>query len=173
MKTRKQLLTPDRLVRHVSDISPALLAEQFGVRAVICDLDNTLAEWHSEKIATEVAGWIAALKKTGIGVCIASNTRNLRRLERVAGAMEVLHVPGNAGKPGVSGLKHALSLLDAHPGEAAMVGDQLFTDIVAGNRLGLYTVLVNPLAPHEFFATKFISRNLERLILRGERARLR
>jgi predicted HAD superfamily phosphohydrolase YqeG len=44
MKTRKPLLKPDRIVRHVSDITPALLAEQHGIRAVICDLDNTLAK---------------------------------------------------------------------------------------------------------------------------------
>ena len=173
MTTRKPLLTPDRIVRHVSDLTPALLAEQHGIRAVICDLDNTLAAWHSEEITGEVTAWLRALKNTGIGVCIASNTRNLSRLGRVATGMGIAHVPGNAGKPGVGGLKRALVLLDAHPGEAAMVGDQLFTDIVAGNRLGLYTVLVNPLSPHEFIGTKVISRNLERLILRGNRARPR
>lgn len=173
MKTRKPLLKPDRIVRHVSDITPALLAEQYGIRAVICDLDNTLAKWHSEEITGEVTGWLELLKNTGIGVCIASNTRNLSRLERVAESMGIAHVPGNANKPGTSGLRRALTLLDAHPGEAAMVGDQLFTDIVAGNRLGLYTVLVNPLGPHEFIGTKVISRNLERLVLRGSQARVR
>jgi HAD superfamily phosphatase (TIGR01668 family) len=173
MKTRKQLLKPDRIVRHVSDLTPALLAEQQGIRAVICDLDNTLAEWRSEHIADEVVHWLQGLRSTGIGVCIASNTRNLRRLERIAGAMDIFHVPGNANKPGVSGLKRALSLLDAHPGEAAMVGDQLFTDIVAGNRLGLYTVLVNPLSHREFIGTQVISRNLERLVLRGAQARVK
>lgn len=173
MKTRKQLLTPDRIVRHVSDLTPALLTEQHGIRAVICDLDNTLAEWRSEHIAEEVSHWLKALQDTGISVCIASNTRNLHRLERIAGAMGIAHVPGNANKPGISGLKRALALLNAHAGEAAMVGDQLFTDIVAGNRLGLYTVLVNPLSPKEFIGTKVISRNLERLVLRGKQSRLR
>jgi HAD superfamily phosphatase (TIGR01668 family) len=173
MNNRKKLLTPDRIVRHVSDLTPALLAEQHGIRAVLCDLDNTLTEWRSEHIADEVVQWIQELRRTGIGVCIASNTRNFRRLERIAGAMDIAHVPGNAGKPGVGGLKRALQLLDAHPGEAAMIGDQLFTDIVAGNRLGLYTVLVNPLSHREFIGTKVISRNLERLVLRGDRARVR
>jgi HAD superfamily phosphatase (TIGR01668 family) len=173
MKTRKQLLTPDRIVRHVSDLTPALLTEQHGIRAVICDLDNTLAEWRSDHIADEVSHWLQALRDTGIGVCIASNTRNLHRLERIAASMGIAHVPGNANKPGISGLKRALALLNAHPGEAAMVGDQLFTDIVAGNRLGLYTVLVNPLSPREFIGTRVISRNLEWLVLRGARTRLR
>ena len=173
MNTRKKLLTPDLIVRHVTDVSPLLLAESHGIRAVVCDLDNTLAEWRSEQIAAEVTEWLTALRRTGIGVCIASNTRNLPRLSRVAEKAGIHHVPGNAGKPGTGGLKRALSLLDAHPGEAAMVGDQLFTDIVAGNRLGLFTVLVNPLSPREFVGTRLISRNLERLVLRGERERPR
>lgn len=171
MNTRKKLLTPDLIVRHVADVSPALLAEGHGIRAVVCDLDNTLAEWRSEHIAAEVTEWLSLLRRTGIGICIASNTHNLPRLARVAESAGIHHVPGNAGKPGTGGLKRALALLEAHPGEAAMVGDQLFTDIVAGNRLGLFTVLVNPLSPREFIGTRLISRNLERLVLRDARER--
>jgi len=48
-----------------------------------------------------------------------------------------------------------------------MVGDQVFTDVVAGNRLGMTTVLVNPLSPQEFIGTRLISRRLEHLVLRG------
>jgi HAD superfamily phosphatase (TIGR01668 family) len=167
----RTLLTPKRIVRHVRDISPAELAEVYGIRAVVCDLDNTLAEWHSEAIDDEVRAWLAALHATGIGVCVASNTRNFSRLERVAQGLDILHVPGNAGKPGTRGMRRALQLLEATPGEAAMVGDQLFTDIVAGNRAGMFTILVNPLSPREFIGTRWISRNLERLFLRGAQER--
>ena len=158
----RDLLTPDRLVRHVRDISPVELAEVRGIRAVVCDLDNTLAAWHSEAIDDEVRAWLARAK---------SNTRNFSRLERIAVDLGIAHVPGNAGKPGTRGLRRALQLLEATPGEAAMIGDQLFTDIVAGNRLGMHTVLVNPLSPREFVGTKWVSRRLERLLLRGDRAR--
>jgi hypothetical protein len=167
------LLTPDLIVRHVGDLTPVLLAEQHGVRAVVCDLDNTLTEWRSEDVAAEVVAWLEGLRQTGIGVCIASNTRSFRRLERVATQLGILHVPGNAGKPGTGGLRRALRLLDAAPHEAAMVGDQLFTDIVAGNRLGMLTVLVNPLSPREFIGTRLVSRAAERLLLRGDLSRPR
>lgn len=167
----RALFSPTRIVRHVSDISPFELAEKYGIRAVVCDLDNTLAAWRSEDIAAEVTAWLTRLRETGIGVCIASNTNNVRRLERIAQRLRIHHVPGNAAKPGTSGLRRALKLLEATPREAAMVGDQLFTDIVAGNRLGMYTVLVNPLTPHEFIATKLISRTAERLLLRGANRR--
>lgn len=168
----KSLLTPDLIVRHVGDVSSAQFAEQ-KVRAVVTDLDNTLVEWRREHVAEEVAVWLLELKAKGIKVCIASNTRHLSRLDRLAEQMGILRVPGNAGKPGTNGLRRALHLMEVTAGETAMVGDQLFTDVLAGNRLGMYTVLVNPLTRHEFIGTRVISRNLERLVLRGHRSRPR
>lgn len=165
-----RLLTPDRIVAHVSDVTPEWLRER-GLRAVVTDLDNTLVGWRSEEVAREIAAWLTGLQEAGIGVCIASNTRHLGRLERLAAQMGILHVPGNASKPRRKGLRRALDLLGTTTAETAMVGDQLFTDILAGNRLGLTTVLVNPLTPHEFIGTRLISRTLERLVLRGPRKR--
>ena len=157
---------------HVTDV-PVEHLQSRGIRAVVSDLDNTLLPWHSEndEPAPEVVAWLHSLRDAGIGVCLASNTRRLERLARLAGAWNILHVPRTANKPGTAGLRHALDLLGAEPGHAAMVGDQLFTDIVAGNRLRLFTVLVNPLSTQEFVGTRVISRNMERLVLRGERAR--
>jgi hypothetical protein len=166
------LLVPDILVRHVSD-APASLLQTRGVRAVVTDLDNTLIGWHKDEATEEVLAWLAGLREAGIGVCIASNTRRLPRLARVAGVLGVHYVPQTANKPGTSGLRHALHLLNTSPSEAAMVGDQLFTDIVAGNRLGMTTVLVNPLERREFIGTRLISRNMERLVLRGSLRRAR
>lgn len=167
-----RLLTPDLIVAHVSAVTPDLLRER-GLRAVISDLDNTLVAWRSEEVAAEIMAWLGWLRAAGIAVCIASNTRHVSRLERLAARMGILHVPGNAAKPRRRGLRTALELVQATAAETAMVGDQLFTDILAGNRLGLTTILVNPLAPREFIGTRVISRNLERLVLRGARKRTR
>ena len=164
------LLTPDVLVAHVSLVTPEMLRAR-GVRAVVTDLDNTLVPWRSSDVARDIVSWLAELQAAEIRVCIASNTRHLTRLDRLAGQMGILHVPGNAAKPRRRGLRTALRLLGATPGETAMVGDQLFTDILAGNRLGLTTVLVNPLTEREFIGTKLLSRTLERLVLRGPRKR--
>lgn len=170
MPPLRTLLTPDLIVRHVGDITPALLDGR-GIRAVVTDLDNTLVPWRSESVDKEIAVWLRNLRAAGVRVCVASNTRHVARLERLAGHLEILHVPGNANKPGTRGLRRALDLLGATPGEAAMIGDQLFTDILAGNRLGLFTVLVNPLSPREFIGTRVVSRTAERLFLRGARQR--
>ena len=169
--TLQRLLTPTVLVRHVSEV-PASFFQERGIRAVVTDLDNTLLPWHSSDVpAAEVLAWLEGLRAANIGVCLASNTRRYARLQRLAEEWGILHVPGNAGKPGTGGLLRALTLLNAKPTEAAMVGDQLFTDMLGGNRLGMTTILVNPLSQKEFIGTQYISRNLERLVLRGNRSR--
>ena len=53
------------------------------------------------------------------------------------------------------------------PDSSAMIGDQLFTDIYGGNRLGLLTILVNPLSPRDALPTKLLQRPLERLLGRA------
>ncbi len=166
------LLTPSLIVRHVTDCSTAYFRER-GIVAVVSDLDNTLLPYHGadDAVSPEILGWLDDLRGAGIGVCLASNTTRLSRLARLAKSWGIRHVPRTAGKPGTGGVRHALQLLGTEPGNAAMVGDQLFTDMVAGNRLGMLTVLVNPLSAHEFIGTRLVSRNLERLVLRGARAR--
>ncbi|MBC8138650.1 MAG: YqeG family HAD IIIA-type phosphatase [Fibrella sp.] len=166
-----QLLTPSLLVRHVTEV-PATVFTERGIRAVVTDLDNTLLPWHGDgDAAPEVLAWLAGLRDAGIGVCLASNTQRLTRLARLAKGWNIAHVPRSANKPGTAGILHGLSLLGARQEESAMIGDQLFTDILAGNRLGMFTVLVNPISKQEFVGTRYISRSLERLVLRGNRSR--
>ena len=163
-------LKPTRLARGVTEIEISWLKER-GVRAVLADVDNTVVGWHSEDVPEEIALWVESLLAAGIGVCLVSNTRNPKRLERLATRFGVKHVPGNAGKPGAAGYLKALKLLGASANEAVMVGDQLFTDVYGASKLGIATVLVNPLTSKEFIGTKVVSRSLEKLILRGENAR--
>jgi uncharacterized protein len=166
------LLRTDRMLRRVSELELSWLQER-GVRGIVSDLDNTLAVWHGDEIPDDIQAWLESVRAAQIGVCLCSNTRRPARLARIAQSLGIHHVPGNAGKPGRAGVLKALELLAVLPNEAVMIGDQLFTDMVAGNRVGLATVLVNPLADKEFIGTKLISRNAEKLILRGERTRPR
>jgi HAD superfamily phosphatase (TIGR01668 family) len=158
---------PDHFVPHVATLTPEWLGSQ-GIRALVCDLDNTLVPWHSLEIPDPVRGWVETLTAAGIPACIASNTLNFDRLARIADGLGMAHVPANARKPGTVGIERALALLGREAHLAAMVGDQFFTDMIAGRRAGLTTVLVNPLATREFMGTRIISRPLERLVL-GDR----
>ena len=146
-----ELLAPERIVGRVTDISPAgLLAD--GIRGLIVDLDNTLTEWQSEVIPDDVLRWLEALKGGGVSVCLASNTHNRRRLERVASKLGVPYVQG-LPKPRKRCFNRALELLGLTADSVAVVGDQLFTDILGAGDQG-FTRSWCALHHREFIGTK-------------------
>ncbi|MDR7607547.1 MAG: YqeG family HAD IIIA-type phosphatase [Armatimonadota bacterium] len=155
---------PRLAVRRVSDIPLDLLVGA-GVRAVLFDLDNTLVPYGSQEIPGDLCGWLESFRARGLRAAVVSNAWPWRA-RRVA---ERLGWPAVAGwpKPSLSRLRKAMALLGSTPATTALVGDQLFTDIWPANRLGLFTVLVEPLVPREFVTTR-LARWLERLA--GRRA---
>jgi len=156
------LLCPSRYVRSVCDISPVELREQ-GVSAILIDLDNTLVAWRGYEILPEIKDWLDSVRKNQLKVCIVSNTRYARRLQQLAEELGVPFVNGTM-KPRRGGFLEAIRLLGCGLNDVVVVGDQIFTDILGGNRLGLCTILVKPLSRREFVGTK-ISRIAERLLL--------
>jgi len=87
--------------------------------------------------------------------------------DRVQKFAEAFGVPAisKAIKPRRGAFRIACDSLGVTPGETAVVGDQVFTDVLGGNRLGVYTILVVPVSEKEFFGTK-IMRMMERFVLR-------
>lgn len=153
-------VTPDRAVPAVTDVDAGALAAS-GIRAVILDLDNTLLAWDATSPSPVVAAWVARLHDAGLSVCIVSN--NLTgRARAIAGALGVLVVTG-AVKPAPWALRRAMALMGSTPPTTALIGDQLFTDVLGGNLVGMHTILVEPLSRHEFPTTKLV-RALERTI---------
>ncbi|MFO7171619.1 MAG: YqeG family HAD IIIA-type phosphatase [Bacillota bacterium] len=133
-----------------------------GIRAVMVDLDNTLVAWRYPRPTPAVLEWFDRLRAEGIKVCIVSNGGS-RRVEAFARQAGVPFI-GSARKPRSRGFRRALALLGTRPSETAVVGDQLFTDILGGNLLGLYTILVAPVSRREFIGTRLV-RVVERLVL--------
>jgi HAD superfamily phosphatase (TIGR01668 family) len=152
---------PDHRVEHLTDIFVEDLARA-GVRAVLLDVDNTLLPWKGLRIPDQTKEWVAALKAAGIKICLVSNTRNLPRLRAIAESLGVSYVRGRM-KPAKEGFENALRELKCSPSETVMIGDQMFTDVWGGNRMGLKTIWVQPMHPREFVGTK-LSRIVERII---------
>lgn len=157
------LFRPDRMADSVAEVDPAALIE-LGIEALLIDLDNTLVPWRGYEVSDATLEWLRRVEAQGIKLCIVSNTRFPRRLKNLSEKLQVPFVKGRL-KPRKSAFRPALELLNVAPERSAVIGDQVFTDILGGNRLGLYTILVRPLSRREFFGTK-ISRVFERLILR-------
>ncbi len=134
------------------------------MKAVLLDLDNTLVPYKTYGEPPEgVVEWLQTLKQAGFQVMLVSN--GSRRRVRYWG--EKLEVPGfgPAGKPWL-GFRKALRRLALTPCEVAVVGDQLFTDVLGGNLIGAYTVLVPPLSKREMGYTRLV-RRLERWVLQN------
>ena len=157
------MLRPKAQFERFDQITPAWLQER-GVKAVLLDLDNTLVPYRAYgECPPELRAWLDGLHLAGIQTMLVSN--GSRR--RVRYWRELLGIPGfgPAGKPWF-GFNKALKQLKLNAKQVAMVGDQLFTDVLGGNLVGALTILVQPISKKELGYTRLI-RRLERLILNG------
>lgn len=161
-------LLPDIYVNTILDIPLDKLVER-GIRAFIIDLDNTTTHWNSNEITKEVRAWFSRLRELGLKACFLSNNGE----ERVLAVARNLGVPYvyRAQKPRRGGYRRAMEAMGSTSGETAVIGDQIYTDILGGNRAGLFTILVKPIHTREFAGTK-ISRMFERPVLRVIRKRV-
>lgn len=158
-----RMLTPDVVVKAAHDATPELL-DGYGVRAVLVDLDDTLIASNESEIGHGTREWLAQLRGAGMPVGLLSNG-DRSRVERCCAdlGIEGYHL---AGKPFWWAFRKGVRLLGRPAQETAMIGDQLFTDVLGANLAGMVSVLVRPLSPGKLPHTRAI-RHLERLILRG------
>ena len=163
------LFCPHRSVASVLEVEPEELKAR-GIRGVILDLDNTLVRWRQEEMTEEVTRWLAQLQAAGLTLCILSNSILSKRSTRIAERLGALNV-SKARKPSRQGFHRALAALGTDPGSTAIVGDQMFTDILGGNRAGIYTIMVQPIHHREFLYTRYLHRPPERFLLRLFRRR--
>lgn len=159
-------IRPNRIVHRLAELSGEELAQQ-GIRGVILDLDNTLTAWRSVTIATEVELWIGRLRSAGLVACVVSNAATAGRVRPVADRLGLPWVT-RAAKPFARGFHRGMHLMGTTIENTAVIGDQLFTDILGGNRLGLFTILVDPVSTREALITKLLQRPLERLVGRDK-----
>lgn len=156
------ILYPDIYVNSILDI-PLPTLEQLGIKAFILDLDNTLTEWNSNEVREEIIDWFVRIKAAGFKACILSNNGE-QRVITVAQRLDIPYI-FRARKPSRRAFYKAIELMQVQPAETAVIGDQIFTDVLGGNRAGLFTILVMPIARREFAGTK-ISRLFEYFVLR-------
>ncbi len=154
---------PDTCVRKVQEVAPQWLVRR-GIKGILLDLDNTLLAWTSEVIPADISAWLQSVKAAGVKACIVSNTYRRTRLASLSAPLGIPYV-AQAGKPRKKGFLEAVRLLGLSPSEVAVLGDQLLTDVLGGNRVGMFTILVTPLPGREFIGT-YINRFWEALLVR-------
>lgn len=144
-------LKPDYYVPAIRDIDFQVLKDR-GIRLLLLDVDNTIVPFKEALPDERVRLWIEEGRKQGLDFTLVSNAYP-RRVEVIGKALNVSYVY-MAKKPLPVGVRESLKKNEAGPEEAIMVGDQIFTDVLAARLAGVPSILVDPLTKSDFFMTK-------------------
>ncbi len=136
-------LLANQTAPSIFDLSIQALADN-GIRLLLADLDNTLVPYGVALPTEEVRTWNAALKQAGITLFVLSNNRHSARPRIFSESLNVPYL-GHAGKPKIGGFRQAMEQMGVSPAQAAIVGDQIFTDVLGGRRAGITAILVQPI----------------------------
>lgn len=148
------------------DCIPVAELKAAGVRLVLVDRDNTCVPRNTKVAPPAVRSWLGELRAAGIRVCMLSNNFHSGQVEASAAELgtDVVH---HAMKPFPFAVWAALAKEGVPAEQAVVVGDQLFTDVMAGNLAGVRTILVRPQSRVDLWYTN-IFRIFEAPINRGK-----
>ena len=141
-----------------------------GVKGIVLDVDNTLEPYEHPLPGDEVKVWLQGLKEAGISAAIVSNNNG----ERINIFNKDLGLPAyyKAKKPFRKNVLRAMADMNTTKENTILMGDQVFTDVLAAHNAGIRAILVPPINDKRDFFTKF-KRLLERYILRKYKKRLK
>jgi len=148
------LLKPSQTVTNIHEIDFDAL-RQAGINALILDIDDTLIPRKLNDVSPQVFEWVVERKEQGFKLCLTSNSRHPMRVKFIG---ETLDLPAMSlgFKPLPFAFWRSLKILNAKPAECAMIGDQLFMDILGANLLNIYSIFVKPLSEETFLPRKWM-----------------
>ena len=157
-----RILAPHWYLHSVLELDAARL-QSLGIAGLLLDLDGTLKDYRATEIPAAVTAWVRKLRTAGIRLCLLSNGKT----PRIARFGSVLEIPfiAKAFKPLPFGCRKGLRRLGLDRGQVAVVGDQVFADVLAGRLAGMRTILVPPTHTDEPWFTR-LKRPLERWVVR-------
>ena len=157
---------PDRIYKDVTKITPSEL-KKMGIKGLLLDIDGTLARTKDPGLTKAVEGWIGSMKEHGIKLFVLSNNKSPARTESFAKKIGCAW-RHRSRKPSRKGFFKAAEELELRPSEIAIVGDQIFTDVLGGLRSGMKTLMVGSKDTYLWY---FPFRRLLELPFRFERRR--
>ncbi len=160
---------PSRHFKNIYFITPEYLKER-GISAVVLDIDNTLAPYGTATPGDDVKAWISGIKDAGINIVIASNNKR-DRVELFCKDLDVIQMY-NSKKPLPTCIKRIYKEFGTKPENVAVIGDQIFTDVLCASFGGAVSLHVTPINDSESKLIKF-KRLLEKPILSSYRKRHR
>lgn len=135
-------LYPNIYLNKVEDITIEILIKN-KIKLLILDVDNTLIDYY-KNLSENIINWAKEMKGQGIKLYILSNTNNEEKVKTVAKKLDIEY-KHFAMKPLKRGFKYVQKETNIKPENIAVVGDQIFTDVLGGNRSKMFTILVDPI----------------------------
>lgn len=153
-------MVPD-IVYKRADFIPFEDLRASGKNCILFDFDNTLGPDHATAPDQFAFDIISKVQQLGFKCCLVSNAKS----GRSAGIAKALDIPcvTYAHKPSPIGIFRALDLMKASKEESIMIGDQVFTDVIAGRLAGVYTILVERYSKKEIWYV-VLKRPLEKIV---------
>lgn len=148
----KDYLRPDFCFDGVDKISFEILKNN-DIKYILLDLDNTLINYRKE-LKPSIIEWVKKAKEEGFQIYILSNSNKLEKVTKAAEALEIQFI-NSARKPLKKGFYKAIEKFKIEPQHTAMVGDQLFTDVIGGNRMDMFSIYVEPIDTKEAWYTSW------------------
>jgi len=153
-------MKPDAVYGSVNEIPLDELVNR-GISCFLLDFDNTLGPDHATAPDNYAYDYINKLKSRGLLCCLVSNAKSGRSAE-IAKLLDIPCVT-YAHKPRPDGIYRALKLMNTDKEHAVMVGDQVFTDVIAGRFAGVYTIMVEKYGKKEIWYV-MLKRPFEKLV---------
>lgn len=141
-------LLPKLIARELPQLTPGLL-HRLGVRLLMLDFDNTIVPYTTDIPTEQMRRWLESMKQSDIQLCVVSNSK--RERVKVFCAAYGLDCITHAKKPFPKGIRQCLQKYGIPAAEAALAGDQIYTDTLGANCLGVTSILVSAISNHNFW----------------------
>ena len=141
-------LLPNLITDALTDITPDLLTER-SIRLLMLDFDNTIVPYTTSVPEPLMEQWLLDMRQTDIQLCVVSNSKKDR--VKIFCANYGIPCITHANKPFSKGIRECLAKFGIPASQAAIVGDQIYTDALGGNAAGITTILVTAIDNHNFW----------------------
>ena len=141
-------LLPKIIVPQLTDVSEELLRSR-GIKLLMLDFDNTIVPYTTSTPTEEMRKWLEKMAASEIQLCVVSNSHK-DRVKIFCGKYGIPCIT-HANKPFSKGIKECLAKFHLRPQDCALVGDQIFTDTMGANAVGVTSILVKAIDNHNIW----------------------
>lgn len=141
------VLLPDIILPALTDVTPELLSSR-GITWLLLDFDNTIVPYTTNEPTPEMAAWIERMQASPVQLCVVSNSKR-QRMPDFCRKYGINYI-ARARKPFQRGIREAIRVYRLDPAHTALVGDQIYTDVLGANCGGLTSILISAIHNHTF-----------------------